>query len=666
MSKKSSSFGNIDGLNDAQIRQIINWQDRLGLTPLHVAIRNLNPSQVQKLVMLGADCSLPDVYGDTPLHFAAESGNLEILNIVADASDDLDLQNNEGETPVLLASHAGHIGAVVSLTSMEKHVVPADTGIRDKKGRSVLMHACISGDIDLVRFILVNREGNSQRTSISKIAVNLEDNDGITALMYASMDGHWHLISLLVYSKANIAAKDKNGYTSLHWAAAYGNPATVAALLDCGAGINEKDSKQWTAVMHAVEQDNIETAQLLLESGANPDYTIGLAKSERMHLSICDAVREKIVGDKTRKAVTLNGRLMVSILRTTDLYVDPSSVIDGRGTIYLYAVVQFKANGDPNESQMVAITHAVPVTGRVFEWNEALSLFLREKKIGPDCVLSIELFATRNPEPFTGLYNLDHAAGEDEGSDDEDDEEEELERQQRMDNMYREIQAYELKNQQADEKRDAKEKLDEFNFTDHKRRWNQLVEIRKRLDKYQDRHLPLPPVPESHFPCGSVSFSFSRLREIFRGGVLTRFDRYPRCVDRGKLRFDIEFVPSFVNPSDLREPLVIPTTPKASDIPPIEAPDELFNFTPTEGDVGKFATRATKLAAQCKEHYLRWWSSLGGSRLMGRRKKWDSPRARKGLGQKEALNEDERELVKTVQIIAKTLVVGGDSVRVEI
>ena len=122
MSKKSSSFGNIDGLNDAQIRQIINWQDRLGLTPLHVAIRNLNPSQVQKLVMLGADCSIPDVYGDTPLHFAAESGNLEILNIVADASDDLDLQNNEGETPVLLASHAGHIGAVVSLTSMEKHV----------------------------------------------------------------------------------------------------------------------------------------------------------------------------------------------------------------------------------------------------------------------------------------------------------------------------------------------------------------------------------------------------------------------------------------------------------------------------------------------------------------------------------------------------------------
>lgn len=99
MSKKSSPFGNIEGLNDAQIRQIINWQDPLGLTPLHVAIRNLSPSQVQKLVMLGADCSLPDVYGDTPLHFAAESGNLEILNTVADASDDLDLQNNEEKPP---------------------------------------------------------------------------------------------------------------------------------------------------------------------------------------------------------------------------------------------------------------------------------------------------------------------------------------------------------------------------------------------------------------------------------------------------------------------------------------------------------------------------------------------------------------------------------------
>ncbi len=141
---KPGGFRSLDALTDAQLRQMVNVQNESGLSFLHIAIQKGNIVNVRKLISLGADCTLPDANGNTPLHLAAECGNLEILNCTAESTDDLDLQNNDGETPVILAAHAGHIGAFVSLTSMDKHVVPADTGIVDAKGQgSEYLDACL-------------------------------------------------------------------------------------------------------------------------------------------------------------------------------------------------------------------------------------------------------------------------------------------------------------------------------------------------------------------------------------------------------------------------------------------------------------------------------------------------------------------------------------------
>ena len=637
----------IEGMSDSQIKTMINWQDPMGLSPLHVAVQNKNLAHVQKLIKLGADCTLPNADGNTPLHFAAECGNLEILNVVADSTDDLDLQNNEGETPVILAAHAGSIGAVVSLTSMDKHVVPADTGILDIKSRTLLMHACVSGDIDLVRLILVNKEGNSQRTSISRVAINAVDTDGVTALMYVAMEGHWHLVSLLMLSKANIACKDVNGFSALHWAAAHGNSSTVAALIDCGASIHEEDSEQWTPLMHAVNEGSLETVQLLLENGASPDHTIGLAHSHAMHLTLCDAIRDEVV--KVDSPIILSGRFIVSILRATDLYIDPSSVTNGKDDIVVYGVVQFKTSGDSDDSEMVGVTQGVripPLREKLttsLEWNEPLTFHLKEKPVHPDCVLSIELFATRDHAPITTLFNTDHAAGEDEGSEAGSDDGDK--RQGRMDQLYKDIQTFE-RLALDEEAKHAKAKLDEFHFSDLKKRWGQLTESRKRLEKTCGKHLPLPPVPASHFPCGSVTLSFSRLREVFRG-KLVPFNRYPRCVDRGKLRFDLDFVPSLTVAQNYREAVEIPETPRAWEIPPIEGPDDLFDFTPEEEDKEFFATRAAKLITQSKQHYARWWASMSSSAVIG------SPKRRK---EKHTFKEQETALVKAVNIIAQSLI----------
>ena len=637
----------LDGLSNTQVKHMVNWQDDLGLSPLHIAIRNKNLAHVQKLISLGADCSLPDADGNTPLHFAAESGSLEILNSVADGTDDLDLQNNLGETPVLLAAHAGYIGAVVSLTSMDKHVVPADTGILDVRGRNILMHACVSGDIDLVRLILANREGNSQRLSMARTPVNAEDADGVTALMYAATESHWHLVSVLVANKANVAVKDKRGKTALHWAAAHADASTVSALIDCGVVINDPDASGWTPLMHAVSENNVEVAELLIECNATPDQTLSLVKSQEMHVVICDAVRDSLVRHRRSQQLTVNGRLVVTVVRAENFYIDPSSVSDGTDELVVYAVVQLKASGASTESELVGFTAGVPVNAesRSIAWNEPVTFFLKNKIFDESAVLCIDFFATRNHAPVSDLLDMAHAAGEDAG-DDEDAET----RESKMDRMYKQIQEFEQKVLLLEQKlKDRQDQLQAFRFSDHKRRWNQLLESRKRLVKFFDISLPVPPVPATHFPCGSLRMRFSRLRPIIRPpGKLVEFSRRPRFTDKGDVRFDIDYVPLLCETVAGRNEIFVPKVPTEADLPLIDAPEHLFH--PATEPAGYFATRADKLATQSREHYSRWWSSLGEQNSNDTRKNQRNAKTAK------TFKESENELVKTVNIIAKSLI----------
>jgi ankyrin repeat protein len=651
MIKKGGVFKSLDGLTDNQVKQMINWQSETGLTPLHVTVRNTNFGHVQKLVSLGADCSLPDAEGNTPLHLAAECGNLEILTFLAESTDDLDLQNNDGETPVILAAHAGHIGAFVALTSMAKHVVPADTSIVDAKGRNILMHACISGDMDLVRLILANREGNSQHLSISRLSVNAEDASGCTALMHCAMEGQWHLIAILVANKANITSEDKKGRTALHWASASGDASTVSALIDCGAVIDDPDADFWTPLMHAVKEDNLDIAQLLIECHANPDHCVGLTRSRAMHLMLCDAVRDSLVDrafyPKRQKPLIVDGRLVITLIRVDDVYIDPSSVVDGTDDLIVYGVIQWKSSGHADDNQIIYITDGVKAD-RSIVWNASASFFLKEKEISKDCLLCIDLFATRNHEPISELFNMEHAAGEDDGN--EDDAEQ---RHAAMDFKHKQIQDYERKILGINQtEKEAKSALAEFNFSDHKRRWNQLRESRKRLTKYYDIHFPLPPVPTTHFPCGSVQLSFSRLRELFRPGPkrAIQFSRFPRFADKGEIFFELDFVPSIVVHRELRKEYEIPTTPKANEVGPVLLPDDFFEDPkPSVETADRFATRTEKLAIQSRMHYVRWWASLGDP-SKGQKKD------ESGKPQKRSFKQEEEDLMKIINIIARSMI----------
>lgn len=56
------------------------------------------------------------------------------------------------------------------------------------------------------------------------------DNDGMTALMYASEDGNLGIVDLLIANGADVNAKDNNGWTALMFAS-FDDNLEVATLL---------------------------------------------------------------------------------------------------------------------------------------------------------------------------------------------------------------------------------------------------------------------------------------------------------------------------------------------------------------------------------------------------------------------------------------------------
>lgn len=101
--------------------------------------------------------------------------------------------------------------------------------------------------------------------------VNQLDQDGRTALMYASYNGHNEIIKKLIESKANVNIQDNYGRTALMMAASGPYPAAVKYLLDHQADPNLIDKEEhFTALMYAAAEGQVDVVKILLSYRADP------------------------------------------------------------------------------------------------------------------------------------------------------------------------------------------------------------------------------------------------------------------------------------------------------------------------------------------------------------------------------------------------------------
>ena len=121
-------------------------------------------------------------------------------------------------------------------------------------------------------FFAAAKAGNTQAVHVflrSNVPIDLQDEQGWTALVNAAANGHEAVAYLLVNKRASVISTDRNGYGALHWAAFYGHYNIVKMLLEKQVSVNSRSKLGWTPLMQAASKGHTLVAALLISSGAD-------------------------------------------------------------------------------------------------------------------------------------------------------------------------------------------------------------------------------------------------------------------------------------------------------------------------------------------------------------------------------------------------------------
>ncbi len=256
--------------------------DRYGVTPLYLACLNGNADIVARLLEAGVDPNTADPTGETALMTAARTGVPAAMRVLLDRGARVDARDPEfQQTALMIAAREGHAGAVKLLLEHK-----ADPNAQTRKGPVPPFVPPCKGTGCGSEGVGINRGGLPDRGR------RLEAKGGMTALLYASRDGHLEVARLLVAAGADVEMPDANGIRPL-LTAALNNRLDVARLLvDQRADVNADDfwgrSPLWAAVeyrnldMNNKDQDSptdngvdrapvLDFIKVLLDKGAKPN-----------------------------------------------------------------------------------------------------------------------------------------------------------------------------------------------------------------------------------------------------------------------------------------------------------------------------------------------------------------------------------------------------------
>ena len=188
----------IDSMTDYSL---LNIQNQLRQTPLHLAVLLNMLKVVRRLMSCGVEIDASDHTGNTPVHIACRENNTKMAEVLLtpikreeilgnkcdimyrQIPQDLNIRNFDGETCLDIAFKNGNYELLEMLLDKGANVDQRCL----KTGRTLLYRACSKGDLKLVKNLIEKRHSN----------VNARAYDGTTPFDSARSSEQWHIAAIL-------------------------------------------------------------------------------------------------------------------------------------------------------------------------------------------------------------------------------------------------------------------------------------------------------------------------------------------------------------------------------------------------------------------------------------------------------------------------------------
>ncbi|KAE8656336.1 Protoporphyrinogen oxidase [Hibiscus syriacus] len=237
--------------------------------PLHLAARLGLSETLQSLIDSGCDINSKTDSGDTALMICAKYKHEECLKVLIRAGADFGLVNVSGQSASSIASsNRWFLG-------FQEAVLDVIKGLRIPKSSNVsvfspLMFVAETGDVEALKALIGSGE----------VDLDYQNENGFSAIMIASLNGHVEAFRLLAYAGADVMLeltlekgnRNAGGFYALHCAARYGDLDAVMLLTSRGYDVNVPDGDGYTPLMLAAREGNGPMCELLISHGANCDF----------------------------------------------------------------------------------------------------------------------------------------------------------------------------------------------------------------------------------------------------------------------------------------------------------------------------------------------------------------------------------------------------------
>jgi uncharacterized protein len=272
--------------------------DTDGLTALHRAVLANDVRQARTLLRGGASVESASTYGVTPLAVAVEQGNREMAELLLQGGANPNAVSGDGETLLMSAASAGHHAIVELLLARG-----AKPDARDSwRGQTALTRAAAENHAAVVSALLkagADPNATDDRLDYWEMVPSEQatpkivmPKGGMAVLHYAARQGALEAVRALAESPAlDLDRKDPDGLTPLLYATLNGHYDAAAFLLERGADPNASDQYGRTVLFAAIESNRpdreprpaphssdrttpLALARLALEKGAASDPRI--------------------------------------------------------------------------------------------------------------------------------------------------------------------------------------------------------------------------------------------------------------------------------------------------------------------------------------------------------------------------------------------------------